>query len=371
MNDTTLPASADAQYGAIAMVKRLLTEQGLVHWRKYVVAFVLMGISAACTAVPAYLVRDFINQAYVGHSFHVVLVIGLATMALFMVKGLSTYGHMLILSRIGNRIVADNQKRLFAKLLTERISFFSDRHSSEFAARLTAGAAAANQVINQIVTALGRDFLTLVGLVSVMFIQDPVLSLVTFIVFPPAMLLLRKMIRRIRSIAKAQFTGGTRVLETMQETIQGISVIKAFTLEEQAQARFDSNVSEVEREFEQDGAGRQPRQPDDGFARRHRHRGRRDLWRLPYRGDRRDAGRILLLRYRLFARQRAGQAPRPPQYRAAQRAGERAHFCSRSSTRRRPSRSRSTSRRSPCTAPASSFQGSISPTGRASRCCAT
>jgi subfamily B ATP-binding cassette protein MsbA len=59
---------------------------------------------------------------------------------------------------------------------------------------------------------------------------------------------LRKMIKRIRSIARAQFTGGTRVLETMQETIQGISVIKAFTLEERVQKRFDANVADVERE---------------------------------------------------------------------------------------------------------------------------
>jgi subfamily B ATP-binding cassette protein MsbA len=248
MSDHILPAGSDAKYGAVALVRRLLAEQGLAHWRRYVAAFALMAVAAGCTAVPAYLVGDFINQAYVNRNFQMVTLLAIATVAVYFVKGLATYGHTLILSRIGNRIVADNQRRLFAKLLTERISFFADRHSSEFAARLTAGAAAANQVLNQIVTALGRDFLTLVGLVSVMVIQDPVMSLVCFVVFPPAMLLLRKMIRRIRSVAKAQFTGGTRVLETMQETIQGISVVKAFTLEEHARERFDRNVAEVEHE---------------------------------------------------------------------------------------------------------------------------
>jgi subfamily B ATP-binding cassette protein MsbA len=248
MNDHILPSAADDKYGAYALVRRLIAEQGMAHWRKYAAAFTLMGITAACTAVPAYLVRDFINQAYVNHSFHMVVLLGIATMVIFMIKGVTTYGQTVILSRIGNRIVADNQRRLFAKLLTERISFFADRHSSEFAARLTAGATAANQVLNQLVTALGRDLLTLVGLVAVMFIQDPWMSLVSFVVFPPAMLLLRKMIRRIRAVARAQFTGGTRVLETMQETIQGISVVKAFTLEEQARQRFDANVAAVERE---------------------------------------------------------------------------------------------------------------------------
>jgi len=248
MNDQNLPSVTDERYSALALIRRLLTEQGLLHWRKYATAFVLMAVAAGCTALPAYLVGDFVNQAYIHRSFPMIAMLGIATMVVFMVKGFATYGHMVILSRIGNRIVADNQQRLFDKLLTERISFFADRHSSEFAARLTAGTFAVNQVLNQLVTALGRDLLTLVGLVGVMFIQEPLLSLVTLIVVPPAMLLLRKMIRRIRSIARAQFTGGTRILETMQETVQGMPVIKAFTLEEYMRRRFAANVGEVEQE---------------------------------------------------------------------------------------------------------------------------
>jgi len=243
-----MPDSADARYGALAMIKRLMLEQGLARWPQYAVVFVLMAVAAACTALPAYLISDFVNTAYLDKAFSTVIFLGVVTMLTFVVKGLADYGHQTILARIGNSIVAENQRRLFDKLLTERISFFAERHSSEFAARLQAGATSANYVLNQIITAFGRDFLTVVALVVVMFVRDPLMSFITFFVFPPAMLLLRKMIRRIRAIAKAQFTGGTRVLETMQETLQGIGVVKAFTLEDQMHARFDANVREVERE---------------------------------------------------------------------------------------------------------------------------
>jgi ATP-binding cassette subfamily B protein len=248
MADHILPDSADARYGTVAMIRRLLLEQGLARWPQYAIAFALMAVAAGCTALPAYLISDFVNTAYLSRNFDTVVTIGLATMIIFVVKGLADYGHRVILARIGNSIVAEYQRQLFDKLLSERVSFFADRHSSEFAARLQAGAMAANQVLNQLVTALGRDLLTVIGLVVVMFVQDWKMAAVCFLVFPPAMLLLRKMIRRIRSIAKAQFTGGTRILETMQETIQGIGVVKAFTLEEQMHQRFDANVREVERE---------------------------------------------------------------------------------------------------------------------------
>jgi ATP-binding cassette subfamily B protein len=247
MNDHTLP-SDDERYGTFALIRRLLTEQGFVHWRKYAFAFTLMAISASCTALSAYLIGDVINQAYVNKNLRGIIILGGITAALFATKGLATYGQSVLLSQIGNRIVADNQRSVFAKLLNEGIGFFSDRHSTEFIARLSAGAAAATQVINLLITSLGRDLLSLIGLVTVMVVQDPLMSFISFVVAPPAFLVLRKLIRRIYGIARSQFQGGTRIIETLQETLQGIRIVKAFTLEDVMRERFDRNVAAVEHE---------------------------------------------------------------------------------------------------------------------------
>ena len=74
------------------------------------------------------------------------------------------------------------------------------------------------------------------------------MSLFAFVIAPPALFVLRKLIRRVRTIAKSQFTGGTHLFETMQETIQGIRIVKAFTLEDAMRARMHENVAEVENE---------------------------------------------------------------------------------------------------------------------------
>jgi subfamily B ATP-binding cassette protein MsbA len=248
MNDKTLPAADDERYRPFALIRRLLAEQGLVHWRKYAFAFTLMAISASCTALSAYLIGNVVNQAYVNKNLTGIVILGGITAALFTVKGLATYGHSVILSQIGNRIVANNQRSVFAKLLNEGIGFFSDRHSTEFIARLSAGAAAATQVLNLLITSLGRDLLSLIGLLTVMVVQDPLMSFISFVVAPPAFLVLRKLIRRIYGIARAQFQGGTRIIETLQEMLQGIRIVKAFTLEDIMRERFDRNVAAVEHE---------------------------------------------------------------------------------------------------------------------------
>src|SRR3990167_5467019 len=176
MNDQSTPSAADARYRPYALVRRLLTEQGLVHWRKYLLAFAFMAVAAACTAFSAYLIGDVINQAYVNKNLPGIVVLGGITALLFTIKGIATYGHTVVLSRIGNRIVANNQRAVFAKLLNEGLSFFSDRHSTEFIARLTTGAAACTPAINLLITSLGRDLLSLIGLITVMVVQDPMMS---------------------------------------------------------------------------------------------------------------------------------------------------------------------------------------------------
>ena len=248
MNDHSLPTAADQRYSPLVLIRRLLAEQGVSHWRKYVVAFVLMAVAAGCTALSAWLIGDVINQAYVNRNLRGIITLGIVTAALFAIKGFATYGHSVMLLRIGNRIVADNQRAVFDKLLNEGLGFYSDRHSTEFIARLSTGAAAATQVINLLITSVGRDLLSVVGLVTVMVLQDPLMSFFSFVVVPPAFLILRKLIRRIYSIARTQFHGGTRILETMQETLQGIRIVKAFTLEDIMRERFDRNVAAVEHE---------------------------------------------------------------------------------------------------------------------------
>ena len=88
----------------------------------------------------AYLLGQVINQAYVDKNIRGIAMFSGITVILLFIKGVATYGHTVILSKISNAILANNQRRLFAKLMRESIGFFSERHSSEFLARLTAGA---------------------------------------------------------------------------------------------------------------------------------------------------------------------------------------------------------------------------------------
>ena len=63
---TKLPRKiTDDPYGAAILIRRLVMEQGIAYWRRYLIAFVLMGVAAGATAGSAYVLGQVINQAYI------------------------------------------------------------------------------------------------------------------------------------------------------------------------------------------------------------------------------------------------------------------------------------------------------------------
>jgi len=244
----SFPAESSDKYPTYPLLRRLLVDEALGHWPRYASALAMMAIIACCTALSAYLLGTMINAAYVNKNYHEIVALGVLAMTIFVVKALATYGSAVWLSWIGNRIVADNQQRMFDKLLQEDIGYFADRHSSEFIVRLSTGAASVSQTINLLITAVGRDLMSLIGLTFVMVYQDPIMSIAGLVVAPPAMILLRGMVRRVRGIARTQITGGTRIIETMQEALQGLRMVKAFGLEDEMRRRLAVNVVSVESE---------------------------------------------------------------------------------------------------------------------------
>src|ERR1700752_3418787 len=237
----------DDPYGAAVLIRRLVMEQGIVYWRRYLTAFALMAAAAGATATATYVLGQVINQAYVDKNVAGIAMLSGVTVLLLFIKGVTTYGHMVILTKISNAILANNQRQLVAKLMNESIGFFSTRHSSEFLARLTAGAKSITDVLNMLINAIGRDLLMLISLLGVMIWQDPLMSLLGLVTVPPAMLVMRKLVKRIKGLAHNQFTGTADILETMQESLQGIRTVKAFTLEQTMQQRIDENIAVVER----------------------------------------------------------------------------------------------------------------------------
>jgi ATP-binding cassette subfamily B protein len=102
-------------------------------------------------------------------------------------------------------------------------------------------------VMNLTVTSVARDLLTFIALIGVMIVKDPFLSIIIVFIVPPLVLGLRYISKRLRETTREAIILGSRVLGSMQETLQGIAIVKAFTMEKPLEERVFATIDASER----------------------------------------------------------------------------------------------------------------------------
>jgi len=228
------------------LLRRLFKENFRKHVGWYSAAMVAMLLVAGTTSLSAWIMRDIVNSVYLKQGFSVVLEIAFAVAVIFIVKGFATFVQSLYLSKAGNSIVAEQQRKIYDRLLKQGVSFFQNLPSSELLVRVTYNAQAARSVIDTIVTSFVRDLFSLIGLVIVMFAQNFLLSAISMIIGPLAILSVRLVLRRVRKIMEAELASLGEIVNVVQETSIGVRVIKAFSLEKLMRQRMNKAVSDVE-----------------------------------------------------------------------------------------------------------------------------
>ncbi|WP_183188494.1 ABC transporter ATP-binding protein [Ancylobacter tetraedralis] len=228
-------------------IRRLIMTDGRRHWKGYAISFVFMGIMAGTTSGLAYLMGDVVNRIFVQQNSAAVWILSGAVLALSITKGFATYGQAVSLSRVGNRIVADNQKRVLNRLLTQDVAYFSGSHTAEIMLRFSNGAQAARNVLNLLITSIGRDFLSVIGLTAVMIAQDPFMALIGLLVMPIAVGGVRSLIRKVQKIFQREFHSAVQIMTESLEAFQGIRTVKSFTMEDNMRTKIYGRIDGLEK----------------------------------------------------------------------------------------------------------------------------
>ena len=229
-----------------SVLKRVIAENGRAHLRGYIFAIICLAVVAATTAFTAWIMESVVNEAFANKRADIVLYICGAIFLAFVLRGFATYGQAVALSKIGNNIVASYQRRLYSHLMALSVGYFSDTRSARISAQISQNVSGIRDVLNMTVTSLARDFLTLVALIGVMISKDWLLTLIVFVVAPPLLIGLRYISRRLRQATRESVEINSHVLGAMQETIQGITIVKAFTMEEQLRTKVETIIDRAE-----------------------------------------------------------------------------------------------------------------------------
>ncbi|MBZ9739546.1 MULTISPECIES: ABC transporter ATP-binding protein [unclassified Mesorhizobium] len=228
------------------LVARLLRESFHQHKFGYGAAILSMLVVAGMTAASAWILREITNEFVIDKRLDRVNMIAVAVAGIFIVKGIANFVQAYFMSRVGNAIIAERQRKIYDRILAQGIEFYHSTSSSDLITRMTNNAQAARNVLDLVVTSYVRDLVTLAALIGIMVWQQPALSLICFVVGPIAIYGVNRILKRVRKFAAMEFRSVGQIVQVMQETAIGVRVVKSFNLEGLMRKRMYRAVADVE-----------------------------------------------------------------------------------------------------------------------------
>ncbi|KQB97418.1 ABC transporter ATP-binding protein [Loktanella sp. 1ANDIMAR09] len=235
-----------ARLPADKLLTRLLLESFQEHRWKYLAAAGAMVLVAAATAASAWMMGQIVDALSTPENRSQVMAVGVGVAFIFAFRGIAMYIQAVLMARAGNRIVAQKQMQIYHRMLAQGVAFFNENQSSDLLLRVTRSAEAARRAIDTIVSGFVRDLLTLIGLLCVMFYQQPILSLVSLVIAPIVVLGIQRILKTVREVMKQEMTSMGEIIKVVQETSLGARVVKAFGLEPRMADRMEIAVRQVE-----------------------------------------------------------------------------------------------------------------------------
>ncbi len=227
------------------LVTRLLRDYVRPHSVRIALALVCMGIVAASTVMLAKQIEPIIDDIFLKQRKDLLLPVAVGVLIIFFIKGLATFGQAVLMQIVGLRIVARIQDQLFARLVRCDLAFFHQESPGNIVSRFMNDANLLRNVVSTTLTSIGKDSLTALGLIGMMFYQDWVLAIAAFIAFPTAILPISRTGKRLRRVSGQTQDAMGALTTRLDEAFQGIRHVKAYGMEKHEQNRVSTAIARV------------------------------------------------------------------------------------------------------------------------------
>jgi subfamily B ATP-binding cassette protein MsbA len=232
------PRPSPLSTGNRALWRRLIREFLRPHFGRMALAVLCMVVVAAVQSANIFLLKGVFDRIFVAKDgFGLLYLFAGTVFFLAVIKGFADYFQTVLMTTIGQRIVAEVQVKLFQKLIRADLAYFHNTPTGQLISRFTTDANMLRSAATQSLIGLGRDALTLIGLVGTMFYTDWRLALISLVFFPSAILPIQRVSRRMRKVSINFQEEMGRFNTLLNQVFQGARHVKAYGMEVHETAR--------------------------------------------------------------------------------------------------------------------------------------
>lgn len=237
-------AAAPPQASAFHLMRRLTKTYLIAYIGLVGMALFFMIVSAAMTATLAWLMKPVMDDV-LGGNRAMIIPVALAVFATFIVQGIATYAHTIIMNKVSQSIIGDVQKDLFAHLMTLDLAFFHANPSGQLISRVVNDVNVMRLSLSETLTNAGKNFMTFVFLTGVMFHQEWKLAATAFLILPVSAWFIAYIGRRLRKISKNTQMEVGILSDRLSQIFQGIRQVQAYGTEAHEKERANKAIEKV------------------------------------------------------------------------------------------------------------------------------
>ncbi len=161
------------------------------------------------------------------------------------VQTVFSFMRVYMLTKAGTSATADLGKQLYGKIISLPMSFFSSQRVGDLSSRISADTGQIQDTISFVLAEFLRGLLTLIIGLSFIFIISWKLALIMLSIVPLIAISAVFFGAKIKKMSRRETDMLAESSNVVQETLQGISVVKAFTGESIERSRYGKNIDSL------------------------------------------------------------------------------------------------------------------------------
>lgn len=209
------------------------------YWKRLLASIVCMLLVSGSNLVVPWIIKDVVDQVLTNKDVHMLYMVIVAILVIFLIRGVTTFGHRYLMGFIGQRVITDLRKRVFAHLQKLSISYYDKRRTGEIMSNLTNDIAALQTAIVDNFIILVQESAIFVGsFISMIYLQWK-LTVLCLIIVPLVSLTIKFFGRKLHSSGRNVQEKLADVTSMLQETIQAVRIVRSFNRSPYEMERFN------------------------------------------------------------------------------------------------------------------------------------
>ena len=229
----------------IEIFKRLYKDYTKKFLDKIILSALLSILVAGSTSAIAWLLDPAIKKLFIEKDQSLIVIIPLFIIIAFTTKGLSLYFAKATMISVGEEIKKKLQFDMVNTLIKTDTQIIDKKHSGKFISNLTYDVMHITNLLSNAILTLFKDSLTLIGLLTVMFLQNWKLALISIVMIPLASISAKTLGKRIGKVTTEAQEKSGHLTTYLVELFKNHKLIKIFQKENLEINKADEYLAEL------------------------------------------------------------------------------------------------------------------------------